>query len=53
MQLKVSGKGNAAPFEGINGDLIVLIQVEEHKQLIRDGQNLHFDHYISFTDAAL
>jgi molecular chaperone DnaJ len=53
MQLKVSGKGNAAPFEGINGDLIVLIQVEEHKQLIRDGQNLHFDHYISFADAAL
>jgi molecular chaperone DnaJ len=53
MQLKVSGKGNAAPFEGINGDLIVLIQVEEHEQLIRDGQNLHFDHYISFSDAAL
>ena len=53
MQLKVSGKGNAAPFEGVNGDLIVLIQVEEHEQLIRDGQNLHFDHYISFADAAL
>ena len=53
MQLKVSGKGNAAPFEGLNGDLIVLIQVEEHEQLIRDGQNLHFDHYISFADAAL
>jgi len=53
MQLKVSGKGNAAPMEGINGDLIVLIHVEEHAQLVRDGQNLHFDHYISFTDAAL
>ena len=53
MQLKVSGKGNAAPMDGINGDLIVLISVEEHEQLIRDGQNLHFDHYISFADAAL
>ena len=53
MQLKVSGKGNAAPMEGVNGDLIVLIHVEEHTQLVRDGQNLHFDHYISFTDAAL
>ena len=53
MQLKVSGKGNAAPFEGINGDLIVLINIEEHATLIRDGQNLHFDHYISFADAAL
>ena len=53
MQLKVSGKGNAAPFEGINGDLIVLIAIEEHDKLIRDGQNLHYDHYISFSDAAL
>ena len=53
MQLKVSGKGNAGPFDGINGDLIVLISIEEHDSLIRDGQNLHFDHYISFADAAL
>ncbi|MBC8265485.1 MAG: molecular chaperone DnaJ [Flavobacteriales bacterium] len=53
MQLKVSGKGNAAPLEGINGDLIVLIAIKEHDTLIRDGQNLHFDHYISFSDAAL
>ena len=53
MQLKVSGKGNAAPLEGINGDLIVLISIEKHDKLIRDGQNLHFDHYISFSEAAL
>ena len=53
MQLKVSGKGNAAPFEGVNGDLIVLISIEEHEKLIRDGQNLHYDNYISFADAAL
>ena len=53
MQLKVSGKGNAAPFDGVNGDLIVLIAIEEHEKLIRDGQNLHYDHYISFSDAAL
>ena len=25
MQLKVSGKGNAAPFDGINGDMLVLL----------------------------
>ena len=53
MQLKVSGKGNAAPFEGVNGDLLVLISVEEHESLVRDGKNLHYDHYISFADAAL
>ena len=53
MQLKVSGKGNAAPYEGVNGDLIVLIAILPDKNLIRDGQNLHFDHYISFSEAAL
>ena len=53
MQLKVSGKGNAAPSNGINGDLIVLIAIEEHETLVRDGQNLHFDQYISFSEAAL
>jgi len=53
MQLKVSGKGNAAPFEGINGDLIVLIAIKSDSELIRDGQNLHYDHYISFSEAAL
>ena len=53
MQLKVSGKGNAAPSEGVNGDLIVLIAIEEHPTLKRDGQNIHYDHYISFGDAVL
>ena len=33
MQLKVSGKGNAAPFDGYAGDLIILIEVEEHPTL--------------------
>jgi len=53
MQLKVSGKGNAAPFDGIPGDLLVLIEVEEHKDLKREGQNLHYDCYINMADAAL
>ena len=53
MQLKVGGKGNAAPFDGVNGDLIVLISIEKDENLIRDGQNLHYEHYISFSDAAL
>ena len=39
------------PFK--NGDLIVLIAIEKHEKLVRDGQNLHFDHYISFADATL
>lgn len=53
MQLKVSGKGNEAPGNGMAGDLIVQILVEEHKYLKRDGENLHYDLYISFSEAAL
>jgi molecular chaperone DnaJ len=53
MQLKVSGKGNEAPGNGVAGDLIVLIEVKEHKLLKRDGDNLHYDLYISFPEAAL
>lgn len=53
MQLKVSGKGNAAPFDGYAGDLIILIEVEEHSDLKRENNNLHYDCYISLTDAVL
>jgi molecular chaperone DnaJ len=53
MQLSVSGKGNAAPRGGINGDLLVLIEEEEHPELKRDGSNLFYDAYISMIDAAL
>ncbi len=53
MQLRVSGKGNEAPMGGAAGDLIVLIEEEEHPTLKRDGNNLHYDMYISFPTAAL
>ncbi|MCD6113204.1 MAG: molecular chaperone DnaJ [Bacteroidales bacterium] len=53
MQLSLRGKGNAAARNGINGDLIILIEETPHPSLIRDGKNLLYDHYISFPDAAL
>jgi molecular chaperone DnaJ len=53
MQLKVSGKGNEAPGNGISGDLIVAIEEISHPFLQREGDNLHYDLYISFSDAAL
>ena len=53
MQLKVTGKGNDAPGNGIPGDLIVAIEEQEHEFLKREGENLHFDLYISFPEAAL
>ncbi|NAS11201.1 molecular chaperone DnaJ [Poritiphilus flavus] len=53
MQLKVSGKGNEAPGNGIPGDLLVAIETKEHPTLKREGDNLHYDLYISISDAVL
>jgi molecular chaperone DnaJ len=51
MQLSVSGKGNAGERGGSNGDLIVLVEEEQHAELTREGLNVGFDLYISFSDA--
>lgn len=53
MQLKVTGKGNDAPGNGIAGDLLVAIQEQEHPTLKREGDNLHYDMYVSIPDAVL
>jgi molecular chaperone DnaJ len=53
IQLSVSGKGNAAPRGGIPGDLIVVIEEAPHEFLMRDGNNLFFEHHVSIPDAAL
>ncbi|HEX5170546.1 MAG TPA: molecular chaperone DnaJ [Cyclobacteriaceae bacterium] len=53
MQLSMTGKGNEAPGGGVAGDLLILIEEQEDKNLKRDGNNLIYDLYISFIDAAL
>ncbi len=53
MQLKVGGKGNAGPFDGVPGDLLVVIEEEKNDLLQRDGVNLHYEAYVSFSQAAL
>lgn len=53
MQMSMSGKGNAAARGGIQGDLIILVEEIKHESLIRDGNNLLYDHYISFPDAVM
>lgn len=53
MQLKVSGKGNEAPGNGIAGDLLVAIEEARHETLQREGDNLHYDLYVSLPDAVL
>ncbi len=53
MQLSMSGKGNEAPGGGPAGDLLILIEEKEDDQLVREGNNVVYDLYISFVDAAL
>lgn len=53
IQLNVRGKGNDAPFGGTPGDLLVVVEEEEDKNIKREGDNLHQELYISFAEAAL
>ncbi len=53
MQLSVSGKGNAAARGGVPGDLLVVIEEKPHTEFTREGNNLHYDLYVNFADAAL
>ena len=50
MQLNMAGKGNAGERGGANGDLIILIEEEQHKELYREGLNVAYELHLSFTD---
>lgn len=52
MQLSMSGKGNETA-GGIPGDLLIVIEEVEDEILQRDGNNVVYDLYVSFIDAAL
>ncbi len=53
MQLSVTGKGNAGPFNGMPGDLIVVIEEIPHEELRREGENIHYEAFVNFVDAVL
>lgn len=53
MQVKMSGKGNAARRGGVNGDLLVLIHEEKHPELLRDDNNLLHSLHLSIPQASL
>ncbi|MBO3272493.1 molecular chaperone DnaJ [Hymenobacter sp. NBH84] len=53
MQLSMGGKGNFPERGGVPGDLLIQIEEEPHELLKRDGNNIMFEQYISFVDAAL
>jgi molecular chaperone DnaJ len=53
MQMTVGGKGNAPRRGGINGDLLVVFDEEEHNELIREGNDLIYNLFVSVPDAVL
>ena len=53
MQLSVSGKGNAARHGGVSGDLLVLIEEEPDKELVRDGNDLIYNLNLTIPQAVL
>ena len=53
MQIPVQGKGNAAPHGGVPGDLLVLVEEEPHKDLVRDGNDLIYNLLLDMPTAIL
>ena len=53
MQLTIQGEGHAAKNNGINGDLLVVIEEQEHPNLKREGNNLYYTKIISIPEAIL
>ena len=53
MQLSMSGKGNAAPRGGVPGDLIILVEEVPHDLFERQENNLYYNAFITFAQAAL
>jgi len=51
--LTVSGKGEAGPNGGMNGDLYININVKPHDLFERDGVHLYLEMPITFSQAAL
>ena len=53
MQLTVRGKGNAARRGGVNGDLLVVVEEDQDKELFRDENDLIYNLLLSIPQATL
>ena len=54
MELRMTGKGNDAPFgNGVAGDIHILIEEEKHQFLERDGSNIHYSLSVNISEAVL
>jgi len=50
---RIRGAGNVGVRGGPAGDLLVEVKEEKHELFIRDGNDVFYDLYLSFPDAAL
>ena len=48
----VSNEGNEIP-DGVNGDLVIRVNIQPHTHFKRDGKDIFYDRDISMIDAAL
>lgn len=53
MQLNIRGEGHGAKHNGVNGDLLIVIEEENHPQLRRKGSNLFYTKILSLDEAIL
>jgi molecular chaperone DnaJ len=53
IQLSVNGRGNAGAKGGPAGDLLIAIEETPHEELTREGNNIVYELYLNFADAAL
>jgi len=53
MQLSVEGKGNAGKHNGYNGNLLIQIKEQPHKDLVRDENDLVYNLLLSVPQATL
>ncbi|MCQ2066372.1 MAG: molecular chaperone DnaJ [Bacteroidaceae bacterium] len=53
MQLSVSGKGNAGRHNGYPGNLLILIEEQQHKELVRDENDLIYNLLLTVPQATL
>lgn len=53
MQLQMRNRGNAGIQGGPPGDLLITIEEKPHEHLQRDGQNVIYELFLNFADAAL
>ena len=52
-RIRLSGEGHAGPLGGQSGDLYVLVRIQPHERLVREGDDVYSTVDLTMTEAAL